>query len=184
MRRCWLLLLLLASVGCSGSAPTQTRTAELAQLAQAGATQTRAAELVRLTQVAATAAVFVPSPTPTPAPTATPGSAGPTPTAAAPGARCPLPPGPRGPLTTVTWTPPGAPAFSDLVLDEARGRLYGADSLGGRILALSLPGLEVAGTVELGQTSQPAGMALSPDGAELAVALFGAGNIALVDRAP
>jgi len=78
-------------------------------------------------------------------------------------------------------TVPGLPLFADMVLDEPHGRLFGSDNLNGRLVALALPGLTPLGTISFGQASGPSGLALSPDGTELAVALRGGGAIALVD---
>lgn len=194
MRAAWLwLALLVLLAGCSISpAPTPLPTPGPGSRATRIAEDQEVAAELTATAVARSATQTVealPTVTPTPSPTRTPAppptiAPPPTPTTAR---AAPVAP-PAGPTSTpagprVDPTRPGLPAFSDLVVDDARHRLYGADRLGGRILALSLPALDVVGTIPLGQASRPAGMALSPDGAELAVALSGAGNIALVDPA-
>jgi hypothetical protein len=199
MRRCWLLLVLLTLAACRGGAPppdslapTQTRAAALAELNRipgtltaVAATQTRLAELPLLTQVAATSTALASARAPSTPPV---GASQPSPTARA--ANLQLTPTVTPIRVTVPATSParratptkaGGPAFFDLVVDEARGRLYGSDSVGGRVVVLALPGLDVLGIVDLGQASKPTGMALSPDGSELAIALNGFGNIALVD---
>lgn len=78
-------------------------------------------------------------------------------------------------------TVPDLPLFADMVLDERHGRLFGSDSLNGRLIVLALPGLASLGTIDFGQAAGPTGLVLSPDGAELAVALRGSGAITLVD---
>ena len=192
-------------------APTQTRAAELAQLTQVVATQTRVEELIYLTQVAGTLTAIAPTPTPTfplqlpktptpnvprqQLPTPTPNVAGQQlPTLTPNIANQPLPTStsiPRQPATALTATAvagvrrqatkPGLATFADLALDETRGRLYGTDNLSGRLLVLSLTDFSTIATIDLGQASRPNGLTLSPDGSELAVALTGAGHIALID---
>lgn len=81
-----------------------------------------------------------------------------------------------------SWqTVASVPKFFDLVLDEAHDRLFGTDQAGGQVVILTMSTLAPLGTISLGQSSAPAGIALSPDGTQLAVALSGFGNIALVD---
>ncbi len=101
MRRLLWLLVLAGLAGCGGSAatatidvaPTQTRAAEVAQLA----TQTRLAELAQLATLAAPTAT--PSPTATLAPTATPVPTA-TPFLTATPTRLPSPTVPRAPPTS------------------------------------------------------------------------------------
>lgn len=69
--------------------------------------------------------------------------------------------------------------YFDLAADESRQRLYGSDSSGGSIHVISQTTLQVISTVNVGL--QPVGLDLSPDGNELAVGLFGAGKIALIN---
>ena len=88
---------------------------------------------------------------------------------------------PTRPSARTAATKPGLPALADLAIDTPRQRLYGADQLGGKLFAFSLADLQLLGTVDLGQASQPLALALSQDGAEIAVALNGAGHIALID---
>jgi len=75
----------------------------------------------------------------------------------------------------------GIPALSNLVIDGDRDRLYGTDKVGGKLIVLALPALDQVAAIDLGQASQPTGAALSPDGKEIAVALTGAGHLALID---
>jgi len=81
----------------------------------------------------------------------------------------------------VTWTSDAASAgvvYFDLAVDESRQLLYGSDLSGGSIHAISMATLDVVSTLGVG--SQPVGLDMSPDGDELAVALYGQGEIAFV----
>ncbi|MFN8513753.1 MAG: hypothetical protein U0841_14455 [Chloroflexia bacterium] len=77
----------------------------------------------------------------------------------------------------------GIPAFFDLAVDDAHGRLFGTEKAAGRVVVLGLPNLNTITTISLGQASSPSGLSLSSDGTQLAVALFGFGSIALIDTA-
>ncbi len=63
--------------------------------------------------------------------------------------------------------------------DEARQQLYGSDRSGGKVDVISMSTLQVLSSIPVG--SQPAGIDLDPNGDELAVALYGQGEIAFVD---
>jgi hypothetical protein len=69
--------------------------------------------------------------------------------------------------------------YFDIAIDEARDRIYGSRRSVGVVDVLDLDSLDVLASVPIG--SEPTGLDVSPDGAELAVALFGQGEIAFVD---
>ena len=60
--------------------------------------------------------------------------------------------------------------YQDLVVDETRGKLYGADRSGSKIDVIDMTTLAVTSSYLLVNGAQPTGIALSPDGNELAVA--------------
>jgi YVTN family beta-propeller protein len=79
------------------------------------------------------------------------------------------------------WLASAAPAevlYFDLVVDGPRQLLYGSDKDGGTIQVISQGTLQVIDEVSVG--SGPAGIDIKPDGTELAVALSGEGEIALL----
>src|ERR1044071_8782038 len=65
-----------------------------------------------------------------------------------------------------------------LVVDPRRPRLYASDLNGDAVDVLATTG-EVIASVRVGR--QPAGLAISPDGHELAVATYAAGQLVFVD---
>ncbi|HKY54410.1 MAG TPA: hypothetical protein VJM08_08900, partial [Anaerolineales bacterium] len=78
-------------------------------------------------------------------------------------------------ILPVPPTPPPTPALStiqyaDLVVDEARGKLYGADKAGSKIDVINLSDMFVTGSYLLPYGASPTSIDLSPDGNELAVA--------------
>ena len=86
-----------------------------------------------------------------------------------------FPPGTPGTL------PAGSLPYSDLVLDEPRGVLYGSNSTGHKIDVISIPTLQVIDQIRFNNGARPQGMDLSPDGNELAVALNGASSLAFIN---
>lgn len=85
-------------------------------------------------------------------------------------------------LPGVSIPPPaGSNLYFDLVLDEARGVLYGSDSVGHKIDVISTSSLVVIKQFRLVNGAAPKGIALSPDGSELAVAAYGASSIVFLN---
>lgn len=77
--------------------------------------------------------------------------------------------------------PRGSQPYADLVLDEHRGVMYGSDSAGHKIDVISMSTLKVIKRFRLVNGASPRGIALSPDGTELAVAEFGASSIVFLN---
>jgi len=77
--------------------------------------------------------------------------------------------------------PAGSLPYFDLVLDESRGVLYGSDPNGHKVDVISVDSLQVLKTFRLVNGSSPTGIALSPDGSELAIAQYGASSIAFLN---
>lgn len=77
----------------------------------------------------------------------------------------------------------GIPKFFDLLVDDNKNRLYGSDRAGGAVVVLDVESLETTAVISFGATTAPTGMSISIDGTLLAVALSGAGSIALIDTA-
>ncbi|MFN8538542.1 MAG: S-layer homology domain-containing protein [Thermomicrobiales bacterium] len=75
----------------------------------------------------------------------------------------------------------GIPKFFDLVVDDAHSHLFGSNKAAGTVVVLGHANLNTVKTIALGPESSPSGMSLSGDSAQLAVALYGAGQIALID---
>lgn len=71
---------------------------------------------------------------------------------------------------TVTTPPVSTINYEDLVVDEVRGKLYGADKAGSKIDIIDMTTLSITGSYLLVNGSAPTGIDLSPDGNELAVA--------------
>ncbi len=86
-----------------------------------------------------------------------------------------FPPGIPGTLPT------GALPYSDIVIDEANGVLYGSNTTGHKIDVISASTLQVVNEIRMVNGGSPKGMDLSPDGSELAVALSGSNQIAFID---
>lgn len=74
---------------------------------------------------------------------------------------------------------PEDPRFTDLVVDDARGRLYAAERRGSTIAVFSLADRQQIAVVDVG--GAPRGLDLSPDGRELAVAVPGTSSIVFID---
>lgn len=74
---------------------------------------------------------------------------------------------------------PASGLYFDLALDEARERIYATDEARGSLDVISMPNLEVIDRIIVGR--QPRGIDLSTDGNQLAVALQGEGEVALID---
>jgi Zn-dependent metalloprotease len=77
--------------------------------------------------------------------------------------------------------PSGSLPYSDLVLDEARGVLYGSNTTGHKIDVISISTLQILDEIRLYNGSSPKGMDLNPATNQLAVALSGASQVAFID---
>jgi len=77
--------------------------------------------------------------------------------------------------------PKGSQPYADLIIDEARGVLYGSDTTGHKIDVISMSTLKVIKRFRLVNGASPRGIALSPDGSELAIAENGASAIAFIN---
>jgi DNA-binding beta-propeller fold protein YncE len=69
--------------------------------------------------------------------------------------------------------------YFDMVIDETRELIYGSNRSGGEIHIISMNTLDIISTLSVG--SEPSGVDISPDDAELAVALYGQSEIAFID---
>lgn len=88
---------------------------------------------------------------------------------------------PSGLPGTAIPLPTGTQPYFDLVIDEARGVLYGSDPYGQKIDVISMVSLKVVKQYRLVNGALPVGMDLSPDGGELAVAEYGASSIVFLN---
>ena len=70
------------------------------------------------------------------------------------------------PRATTIW-----PIYFELAIDETRGWIYGSDPTGAKVDVISISTLQLVKSFSLPGTS-PHGIALSPDGSELAVANY------------
>jgi hypothetical protein len=81
------------------------------------------------------------------------------------------------------WTSPAQENyltyFADFTVDEPRQRIYAIEQGGGRLLVYSLPSMQLAGVVYVGQG--PTRLAMSPDRQTLAVLVGAPMSIAIVD---
>ncbi|HZJ24015.1 MAG TPA: hypothetical protein VFD54_11940, partial [Anaerolineales bacterium] len=77
--------------------------------------------------------------------------------------------------------PTGSLPYFDLVLDEARGVLYGSNTNGHHIDVISVSTLQVIDQIRLNNGSRPLGMDLNSSTNELAVALGGASQLVFID---
>lgn len=87
----------------------------------------------------------------------------------------------RTPTPTSTATPLTGDKYADLVVDEARGKLYAADSVNSKIDVIDMDSLLVTNSYLLVYGAAPVSIDLSPDGNELAVAQSGLGQVAFID---
>jgi Zn-dependent metalloprotease/DNA-binding beta-propeller fold protein YncE len=71
--------------------------------------------------------------------------------------------------------------YTDLLIDEARGKLYGADIAGNKIDVINMNDLSVSNSYILGYGALPTGIDLSPDGSELAVAQSGLNRVKFIN---
>ena len=78
----------------------------------------------------------------------------------------------RSALQAGSW-----PVYFELILDEARGWIYGSDSAGNKVDVISMATLQLVKSFLLVNGASPKGIALSPTGSELAIAQFGASSI-------
>ncbi|HEX8916867.1 MAG TPA: hypothetical protein VF898_00040, partial [Chloroflexota bacterium] len=76
------------------------------------------------------------------------------------------------PAAIASW-----PVYFELALDEARGWIYGSDSSGNKVDVISMSTLQLVKSFTLVNGATPKGIALSPDGSELAIAQNGASSI-------
>jgi len=76
------------------------------------------------------------------------------------------------PTILTTW-----PIYFDLELDEARGWIYGSDTSGNKIDVISMSTLTLVKSFTLVNGAKPKGIALNPNGSELAIAQNGASSI-------
>jgi YVTN family beta-propeller protein len=72
-----------------------------------------------------------------------------------------------------------SPLYFDMAVDDGRQLIYASDTAGGKIDVISTATLQVVASITVG--SNPAGLDISPDGNELAVALSGQSQIAFID---
>jgi predicted outer membrane repeat protein len=71
--------------------------------------------------------------------------------------------------------------YSDLIIDESRGKLYGADQVGHKIDVINMSDMQVSQSYFLVYGSSPTGLDLSPDGNTLAVAQSNLQRLAFID---
>src|SRR6266487_4322863 len=71
--------------------------------------------------------------------------------------------------------------YVDLVVDEARGKLYGADKAGNKIDVIDISDLSVVSSFALVSGALPTGIDLSPDGNELAIAQSGLSRVKFIN---
>jgi hypothetical protein len=84
-------------------------------------------------------------------------------------------------LVPVSATHPTPVVYFEMALDEARGWIYGSDSTGNKIDVISTTTRELVKSFTLVNGATPKGIALSPDGSELAVAQNGASSILFIN---
>jgi len=71
--------------------------------------------------------------------------------------------------------------YVDLVVDEARGKLYGADKAGSKIDVIDVNDLSITSSHTLASGALPTGIDLSPDGNELAIAQSGLDRVKFIN---
>ncbi|MBI5351844.1 MAG: M4 family metallopeptidase [Chloroflexi bacterium] len=76
---------------------------------------------------------------------------------------------------------PSIVKYDDLIVDEARNKLYGADRLGNKIDVINMTDLSVSTSYTLVNGALPISLDLSPDGNELAIAQSGIGFVKFVN---
>jgi Zn-dependent metalloprotease len=76
---------------------------------------------------------------------------------------------------------PSIVKYEDLIVDEARNRLYGADKVGNKIDVINMTDLSIISSYVLAYGAAPASVDLSPDGNELAVAQSGLGFVKFIN---
>ncbi len=76
---------------------------------------------------------------------------------------------------------PSIVKYEDLVVDEARNRLYGADKVGNKIDVISMTNLSVISSFSLVHGAAPISLDLSPNGNELAVAQSALGTVKFIN---
>ncbi len=108
-----------------------------------------------------------------------------SPTETATELRTVVPPLPTESIDSIAWPTTGAepqiattwPVYFELALDETRGWIYGSDSSGNKIDVISSSTLQLVKSFTLVNGAAPKGIALSPDGSELAIARSGTSSI-------
>jgi len=83
---------------------------------------------------------------------------------------------PDSPSLQTTW-----PLYYEMALDETRGWIYGVDSTANKVDVISTTTLTLVKSFALAANANPQGIALSPDGTELAIAQYGAGSIIFIN---
>ncbi len=88
--------------------------------------------------------------------------------------------------SAILSVPPQIPApstikYEDLIMDEARGKLYGADKAGNKIDVISMSDMSVVSSYALVPNAWPTALDLSPDGNELVVAQSGLNRLAFIN---
>jgi Zn-dependent metalloprotease len=84
------------------------------------------------------------------------------------------------PQQTLPLIAPSTVKYEDLIVDEARNRLYGADKAGNKVDVISMDDLSVISSFSLTSGAAPVSLELSPDGNELAVAQSGSGFVKFI----
>jgi outer membrane protein assembly factor BamB len=83
--------------------------------------------------------------------------------------------------TTKSLQESGWPIYFEVALDETRGWIYCSDSAGDKVDVISMTTLQLIKSFNLSSGANPKGIALNPDGSELAVAQYGASSILFLD---
>lgn len=162
----------------STPAHTSTATASLTNDPANTTTPTFTRTLSRTPSITPTATItFTPSMTPTITPTATITQ---TRTITPPNTITPT----RTPTITITPTatlPTTGIKYEDLVVDEARGKLYGADKANSKIDVIDMTTLNITSSYLLVFGAAPVSLDLSPDGNELAVGQSALSQVAFIN---
>ena len=82
---------------------------------------------------------------------------------------------------TAIRLPVGSKPYHEMIRDQKRGVLYGSNPTGHQIEVISMDTAKVVKRFRLVNGATPAGLALSPDGSELAVAQYGASSVLFIN---